>query len=81
MHAQAVQTIGKLLVFWRPRPADATEDAPRRRVAKKTRPRKVAFNPAYKVSARKAKTDASPPRTARIRKSGQRSGKKGFQAR
>ncbi len=78
--AAPVQTIGKLLVFWREKPFD---DAPLpiRRVAKKKPSRKVAFNPAYKVSLRKRKTEASPPRTARIRKSGVRSGKKAFQGR
>ena len=77
--AATVQTIGKLCVFYRPKPPE--EAAPLRRVAKKKIARKVAFNPAYKVSPRKMKTDASPPRTARVRKSGQRSTKTGFQNR
>ena len=78
--AAPVQTIGKLLVFYRPKPPDEAPPPPRR-VAKKKIARKVAFNPAYKVSPRKLKTDASPPRTARVRKSGQRSTKTGFQNR
>jgi RNA-binding protein len=77
--ALAVQTIGKLLVFYREKPA-AEAQPPRRRVAKKVA-RKVSFNPAYKVSPRKVKTAAAPPRSARVRKSGQRSAKKGFQDR
>ena len=77
--AAPVQAIGKLLVLYRAKPAEPAPATPRR-PARKTTPRKVAFNPAYKVSSRKAKTDASPPRTARIRK-GPRSAKKAFQAR
>jgi len=79
LDAAPVQTIGKLLVFYREKPA-AEAPPPKRRVAKKVA-RKVAFNPAYKISPRKLKTAAAPPRTARVRKSGQRSGKKGFQDR
>jgi RNA-binding protein len=70
LDAAPVQAIGKLLVLYRPKPR---EDAPlaRRPPAKKAR--KVAFNPAYKVSSRKLKTEPSPPRTARVRKAGQKS--------
>ncbi len=76
--AEPVQSIGKLLVLYRAKPVDEPPPVPRR-PARKTA-RKVAFNPAYKVSSRKLKTAASPPRTARIRK-GPRSSKKAFQGR
>jgi putative YhbY family RNA-binding protein len=79
--AAPVQTIGKLLVFYRKRPIDTEALFRPQRPARKTSARKVSFNPAYKVSSRKVKTETSPPRTARIRKSGQRSGKKAFQNR
>jgi putative YhbY family RNA-binding protein len=78
LDAASVQVIGKLLVFYRERPYEAP--APLRQVTVK-KARKVAFNPAYKISPRKVKTEARPPRTARIRKSGVRSGKKAFQDR
>jgi RNA-binding protein len=79
LDAASVQVIGKLLVFYREKPADETPYQPPRTARKAAR--KVGFNPAYKVSSRKLKTEASPPRTARVRKSGQRSGKKAFQNR
>ena len=81
LDAAIVQTIGKLLVFHRKRPVDAEALFRARPVARKKTARKVAFNPAYKVSSRKLRTEASPPRTARVRKSGQKSGKKAFQER
>lgn len=80
LDAAPVQAIGKLLVFWRENPpAERTfVRAPSRRTAPA---KKRAFNPAYKVSPRKLKTEAAPPRTARVRKSGQKSTKKPFQGR
>ena len=78
--AAAVQTIGKLLVFHRKQPVDVEALFKPQRPARKAA-RKVSFNPAYKVSSRKLKTEASPPRTTRVRKSGQKSGKKAFQNR
>ncbi len=78
LDAASVQTIGKLLVFFREKPAEpfVWKTVPRKAVAKKR-----AFNPAFKVSPRKLKTEAAPPRTARVRKSGQKSAKKPFQGR
>ncbi len=83
LSAAAVQTIGKLLVFYRRKPiADdeplfRTPKAARKGAARGAKPR----DPLSRVSTRKAKTDDSPPRTARVRKSGQRSSKKAFQNR
>ena len=81
--AAPVQAIGKLLVFYRPKPLD--DDAPLFRsppAARKTaRTTAARFDPLSRVSTRKRKTDASPPRTARVRKSGQKSSKKAFQNR
>ncbi len=82
--AAAVQTIGKLLVFYRHKPI--ADDEPLFRsptIARKSAARTAAKarNPDSRVSTRKTKTDASPPRTARVRKSGQQSTKKGFQNR
>ncbi len=69
-------------MLYRPKPVDEVPATPARRPARKAAAvRKVVYNPAYKVSSRKAKTEPRPPRTARIRKSGQRSGKKAFQGR
>ena len=76
--AEPVQTIGKLLVFYREKPYEAP--APLRAPAKKAKVRR-AFVPTRKISSRKLKTEASPPRTARVRKAGQRSTKKSFQDR
>jgi putative YhbY family RNA-binding protein len=81
LSAAVVQTIGKLLVFHRKRPIDVDALFRPQRPARKAAARKASFNPAYKVSSRKLKTEASPPRTARVRKSGQRSTKKAFQNR
>ncbi len=77
LDAAPVQTIGKLLVFYREKPAEpfAWKTVPRKKAVAKKR----GFNPAYKVSSRKLKTEPAPPRTARVRKSGQRSTKKPFQ--
>ena len=83
LDAAPVQTIGKLLVFYRQKPiaADAPlfKNAPAKKIA--SRRATLARDPASRVSTRKQKTDDSPPRTARVRKSGQRSTKKGFQNR
>ena len=84
LSAAPVQTIGKLLVFYRQKPI--ADDEPLFRsptVARKSAARKAATarNPDSRVSTRKVKTDDSPPRTARVRKSGQRSSKKAFQNR
>lgn len=84
LFAAPVQTIGKLLVFYRQRPIADDEPLFRSpKVARKSAARTAARarNPDSKVSTRKIKTDDSPPRTARVRKSGQRSHKKAFQNR
>ena len=82
--AASVQTIGKLLVFYRQKPIAA--DGPLFRsppIARKSAARSAARvrDPDSRVSTRKVKTDDSPPRTARVRKNGQRSSKKVFQNR
>lgn len=76
LDAASVQVIGKLLVFYRAKPPEPP--APLPRVAKKAKVRR-AYVPTRKISSRKLKTEASPPRTARVRKAGQRSTKKSFQ--
>lgn len=90
--AQPVQHIGKLLVLYRPEPKALKP--PAKRIAKKTTGRTapagtkrnpisgrtMAPRPGQVVpSTRKAPKGARPPRTARVRKSGQRSTKKAFQ--
>jgi putative YhbY family RNA-binding protein len=81
--AAPVQTIGKLLVFYRQKALDPDEPLFRSPAAKKAAGKKAAKprDPFSRVSTRKAKVDDSPPRTARVRKSGQRSSKKAFQNR
>jgi RNA-binding protein len=82
LSAASVQTIGKLLVFYRQRPIADDEPLFRSpKIARKSAARTAARarNPDSKISTRKLKVDTSPPRTARVRKSGQRSGKKAFQ--
>jgi putative YhbY family RNA-binding protein len=75
LDAASVQVIGKLLVFYRAKPPEAPVQL---RVAKKAKVRR-AYVPTRKISSRKLKTAASPPRTARVRKAGVRSTKKSFQ--
>jgi putative YhbY family RNA-binding protein len=83
LSAASVQVIGKLLVFYRQKPLDPDEPLFRTPAAKKAAGKKGAKprDPYSRVSTRKAKVDDSPPRTARVRKSGQRSSKKAFQNR
>ena len=78
--AAAVQAIGKLLVFYRQKPIADDEPLFRSAPAAKKKAAK-ARDPFSRVSTRKAKTADRPPRTARVRKSGQQSTKKGFQNR
>lgn len=81
--AAPVQTIGKLLVFYRQKPIAPDEPLFRSAtVAKKSAARAARVrNPDSRVSTRKFKADDNPPRTARVRKNGQRSTKKAFQNR
>ena len=87
LDAAPVQAIGKLLILFRPAPVDDATAWPvvkkaAKKAAKKTRggERTAALrNPARKVSTRKTAANAHPPRTDRVRKSGQRSAKKPFQ--
>lgn len=83
LSAASVQAIGKLLVFYRQKPLDPDEPLFRTPAAKKASARKAARprDPYSRVSTRKAKVDDKPPRTARVRKSGQKSSKKPFQGR
>lgn len=83
LSAASVQVIGKLLVFYRQKPLDPDEPLFRSPAAKKAAAKKSAKprDPYSRVSTRKAKADDAPPRTARVRKSGQRSSKKAFQDR
>ncbi len=84
LSAASVQTIGKLLVFYRQKPIAPDEPLFRSpKIARKnaTRATAKARDPYSRVSTRKAKVDDSPPRTARVRKSGQKSSKKAFQNR
>jgi len=83
LSAASVQVIGKLLVFYRQKPLDPDEPLFRSPAAKKAAAKKSAKprDPYSRVSTRKAKVDDAPPRTARVRKSGQRSSKKAFQNR
>ena len=83
LSAASVQTIGKLLVFYRQKPLDPDEPLFRSPAAKKAASKKSAKprDPYSRISTRKAKVDDAPPRTARVRKSGQRSSKKAFQNR
>jgi len=83
LSAASVQVIGKLLVFYRQKPLDPDEPLFRSPAAKKAAAKKSAKprDPYSRVSTRKAKGDDAPPRTARVRKSGQRSSKKAFQNR
>ena len=78
--AAPVQTIGKLLVFYRQKPIAPDEPLFRSAtIARKAATRVRA--PDSRVSTRKFKADDSLPRTARVRKNGQRSTKKVFQNR
>jgi putative YhbY family RNA-binding protein len=86
--AQPVQTIGKLLVFWRPAPREEEDLLSRLPASRATakKPRNVARgNPGAprttRGTARAGFPAEGPPRTARVRKSGQRSTKKPFQNR
>ena len=80
--AEPIQTIGKLLVLFRATPSPESTELPRpaapRRASVKA---SDARRPLTKVSTRKAKTHPRPPRTGRVRKSGQRSAKKPHQGR
>ena len=82
--AAPVQTIGKLLVLFRPAPVvDAIAWPSAVKKARKTPDRNRASfavrNPATKISTRKTAAGTYPPRTDRVRKSGQKSSKKPFQ--
>ncbi len=78
--AAPVQTIGKLLVFYRQKPI--APDEPLFRSATIARKAKARVRqPDSRISTRKFKAGDSPPRTARVRKNGQRSTKKVFQNR
>jgi RNA-binding protein len=85
LSAEPVQTIGKLLVFYRAAPDEEPQDpwGTRAAAARKAATRKAAplRHAGPKPSTRKVKADTSPPRTARVRKSGQRSSKKAHQSR
>jgi RNA-binding protein len=91
--AHPVQRIGKLLVLYRPKPATPESSVPAGRASRaspavgKSRardaapPKRVRGMPAPRPTRRTAgKGVAHPPRTARVRKSGQRSTKKPFQS-
>ena len=81
LSAEPIQAIGKLLVLFRAAPAIESTSLPRpspSRTSAKSKARD-ARRPPTKVSTRKATTHARPPRTARVRKSGQRSTKKAHQ--
>lgn len=83
LSATPVQHIGKLLVLYRPLPDVPEPAAPpskgraRKTPAKKTAPRRIPGAP--KPSTRKVTVGTRPPRTERIRRSGQQSRKKAFQ--
>lgn len=80
LSAQSVQDIGKLIIVFRRRPFELeTPVVPAKRARKAAASKK--WEPIRKVSTRKAKTGAHPPRTDRIRKAGQRSTKKPHQTR
>ena len=79
LEAAPVQVIGKLLVFHRAKPLEPESALPR--VAKKARAAKKMRAPHREISSRKLKVEPNPPRTARVRKSGQKSTKKAFQSR
>ena len=84
LSAEAIQTIGKLLVLFRATPLPEASVLPRPsapgRASAKTKAR-TQRRPLTKVSTRKATTHPRPPRTERVRKSGQRSAKKPHQGR
>jgi hypothetical protein len=87
--AAPVQRIGKLLVVYRPKPTEQPPSvrgrSPTRTAAKKILREEAKRDPAtgklfiLKKSTRKIVSGARPPRTERIRKSGQKSTKKAFQ--
>ena len=83
LSAESIQAIGKLLVLFRAAPAVESTSLPRpvpsRATAKKDA--RDARRPPSRVSPRKLKTHPRPPRTDRVRKSGQRSTKKPHQDR
>jgi RNA-binding protein len=87
-HAYPVQQIGKLLVLFRPDPAKAAPGvsaapapaAARKRGKSVPKSKPARGMPAPRPSRSAAgKGSAHPPRTARVRKAGQRSAKKPFQ--
>lgn len=84
LSAEPIQTIGKLLVLFRAAPLPESTALPRPsapgRASAKTNAR-AARRPLSKVSTRKATAHPRPPRTERVRKSGQRSAKKPHQGR
>jgi len=83
--AAPVQQIGKLLILFRPAPRPVKKDPPpastgAARKAAKRNPisgRAVLARPGKSASKEPAR---HPPRTARVRKSGQKSSKKAFQS-
>ena len=82
LDAAPVQAIGKLLILYRPLPVDDATAWPVVRKAAKKTAKKIRGGErmsARKVSTRKTPANAHPPRTERVRKSGQRSAKKPFQ--
>lgn len=83
LSAEPIQAIGKLLVLFRAAPVVESTSLPRpspSRASAKTKAG-AARRPLTRVSTRKATTHPRPPRTDRVRKSGQRSTKKPHQGR
>ena len=81
--AEPVQAIGKLLVLFRKAPPPEAAFPSGRPAPRKTAraPRAAVKRFGPKPSTRRTPDNASPPRTARVRKSGQRSAKKPHQGR
>lgn len=78
LHAEPVQVIGKLLVLFRAAPEEPKKAPVATKRVVRADPSRV-FN--RKISPRKLLTGDAPPRTERVRKSGQRSTKKPHQNR
>ena len=83
LSAEPIQAIGKLLVLFRAAPPVESTSLPRSSPSRASAKRKAsdARRPMSKVSTRKATAHPHPPRTDRVRKSGQRSAKKPHQGR
>ena len=83
LSAEPIQAIGKLLVLFRAAPPMESTSLPRlapTRASDKSKARD-ARRPPSRVSPRKLITHTRPPRTDRVRKSGQKSAKKPHQGR